>query len=139
MKLKGAAITILFNDDGLKIEIEDRSSGLTFARIKLNQKETCQALSRLSYTNCECEVYNLNKVNKKMILKPFEFKLPEGVDYYNRITLARKTVLELCPEGWEPDLGFGSQGSFFTKDKESWATTIIRSYIDIEEGAKEDE
>jgi hypothetical protein len=61
--------------------------------------------------------------------KSFEFKLPEGTDYHNQKQQAINTVMNTCPESWEPDTSFSSQGSFFTKGEEKWAKTTIRRWV----------
>ena len=132
MKLSDGRITILFGDDGLRIEVRDGKASTMFARIKLNQKQSCQALSRLGHTPCKIEVYGLDKVGKKHENKTFEFEMPEKNEYLYgdpQKALAVVTVKKVCPEGWEPDLYFSSQNSFFEKNGKPWARTTIRRWV----------
>ena len=132
MKLIDPKITILFDDGGMIIEVHDNPSSSTFLKVKLNPKQTCQALSRSAHTDCKVEVFNLDRVGKKMEYKPFEFpvrKLDEYPVGKDDKQLAISEVERVCPEGWIPDLYFGSQGSFFEKDDVRWARTTIRRYV----------
>ena len=129
MKLKDGRITMLVGEDGMKIKIHDNDASITFARIKLTPIQLAQALGRLGYTECEIEVHLLDKVGKKMEHKTIEFELPETNTLFRNKDMAEKVCVEYCPEGWVPDLYFGSQGSFFTKDGKQYARTTIRRWI----------
>ena len=48
-------ITLLFNSDGLHIQLHDKDSCITFADVQLTQKQTCQAMARLSRLDCDTE------------------------------------------------------------------------------------
>ena len=127
-------ITLLFSEDGLTIELHDDLSSTTFARVELDQMQTCQVLSRLSRTHCDMEVYELDRVGKKMEHKNFQFFVTKKKIYGSgRQDLAKIKIKEVCPEGWTPDLYFGSQGSFFYKDDEVWANATIRRWVDEDE------
>jgi len=60
-----------------------------------------------------------------------------GWDYDNRKEVARGEALRVAPKGWEPSLSFGSQGSFFRRDGNEWASTIVSRWVDRENN-KED-
>lgn len=135
MQLKEAGITILFNEDGLKIELHDEEAGVLFAHVALNAAQTCQAMSRLSQTRCNVEVRNLEKVGKREEYKPFIFPIPDDVGYgKERDRAATQAALELCPEGWTPDTYFGSQDSFLIQDGKPMARCMIRRWVDVDEG-----
>ncbi len=122
-------ITMLFGEDGLRIEVQDETSSLTFIRIKLNAEQTCQVMSRLANTPCEkVEVYGLDKINKKMEHKQFEFEIPNDLNYKNRKERCCEIVKGICPKGWEPDYYFESQTSFFSKNDKDYARCIIRKW-----------
>jgi|SRR3990167_6510092 len=125
MKLKDPKITILFNDDGMSIEVYDNKSSVTFLKAKLNTKQTCQVLSRLGHTDCEAEVFHLDIIGKKMEHKPFEFIVPE----YCSKDKAAKIVVKVCPEGWFPDINFSCQGSFFIRNDLFYARTTIKRWV----------
>ena len=123
-------ITMLFNDDGLKIEVQDRSSSLTFLRIKMNPVQVSQAFSRLAHTDCEnIEVHGIDKIGKKMEWTKFEFKFPDNIPHKERVRHAQAIAISQCPEGWEPDLYFESKDSFFVKDNIQYARCTIRRWI----------
>ena len=128
MKLKDGRISILADKGGVKIELYDLTAGRTFAVISLTPEQFTQALSRLMYTECEIALHNLDIVGKTMKMDRLTFELPTGTDYKNRTDIAVKLAIEKCPEGWEPDLYFNSQESFFTKDDKNYARTVIRKW-----------
>jgi len=130
MELIDAKITILVSADYTTIELIDWRAGITFARVTLTPEQLSSALSRRSHTDCIIELMGLNKIGKKHMCKTFEFPLPPDSEYHDK-GVAIITAQKLCPEGWEPDLNFSSQNSFFYKDKElrqPWARTIIRKW-----------
>ena len=125
-----AAITLLFSEDGFRLELHDRDAGEQFVRIHLNNKQTCQVLSRLACTECEsAEVFNLECVGKKLEHKPFEFRMPDNISYKDRKEIAIAEAQKQCPEGWVPDTYFGSKDSFVIRNKEQWAKTTIRRWV----------
>jgi hypothetical protein len=128
MELRDGRITILINQDGTTIELKDNSSYTTFVKIELTPDQLSSALSRLGETKCKIKVFALDKLNKKMINKDFEFEIPE-FDYKEMAEKAYEIAKKLCPEGWIPDGGFNSQGSFFKKDGKNYAKTIIRTWL----------
>ena len=131
-----ARITILFSDEGLRIEIHDDKAVVTFAVIHLDRKQTCQALSRLSHTHCaKAEVFDLDHVGKTREHKTFEFKMP-GSEWKDRTETAKKIAVEQCPKGWTPQLYFGSQTSFFYKDDEAWARTNLMRWVESGKGGE---
>jgi hypothetical protein len=116
--------------NGMKIELVDNDASCIFAVVKLNAVQTCQALSRLGYTECSMEVFNLDQVGKKMEHKPFEFEIPQDSPWKKGREIIAEIAKEKCPEGWKPDLSFSSQGSFFRKDDKQYARTTIRRWVD---------
>ena len=131
-----ASITILFDEDGAKIEIRDDASSITFVSVRLSPEQTCQALSRLSHTECQkCEVCGLDLVGKKMEVSSYVFEVPDQ-EWIGGVSIRDKWVLEraakVCPAGWTPDLYFKSQNSFFRKDGKIWAKDTMRRWVDVE-------
>lgn len=132
MKLKKAAISIFISQEGTRIELYDWTSGQFFAEIKLTPEQLSMALSRLSHTPCEIEIWNQDKINKQHEHKPMEFEMPR-TEWKTKKEEAGKIAKEVCPEGWVPDCYFGSQGSFFEKDGKSYARCTIRRWVTDEE------
>ena len=128
MKIVGQ-ISILFDHDGLSIELVDKNASTVFAQIRLNEKQTCQALSRLGYTRCKIDVRGLEKIGKKHEHKPLEFMMPNNISFGKRNDVAKLRCGEDCPDGWTPDLTFNSQNSFFKKGDTDWARTTIRRWV----------
>ena len=128
MKLKDGRITLLFDNDGMKIELHDNDASITFADIRLDKEQTCQALSSLGYTQCDIKMGGLDKIGKKMEVDDLIFEMPK-VNWSEENSVAKKIAVEKCLIGWEPDLSFSSQGSFFYKDDKYYAKTFIRRWV----------
>lgn len=129
-----AAITLLVNQDSTSITVEDRDSGLTVCELSLTPEQLSSALSRLSNTRCDGVVYtdNFDKLGKKMEVLPYEFDLLIGGSSYTNTKyeeVARKILSETDFGEWEPDLYFGSRGTFFTKDGNVWCRINKRRWI----------
>lgn len=128
-----AKLTLLFSDEGLRIEIRDDDACVTFFRGKLSTEQACQAMGRLSNTPMEgAEVFGLELVGRKHESETFSFSLPEGTSYDDEKRVAIEVVKELCPNGWKPDLYFNSQNSFTRSGKSVTARTIIRRWVEKE-------
>ena len=132
MKHKGK-ITILFSRErGLTVEVEDALSSETIVRAQLDAEQAISALSRIAYTDCEIKTGELSRVGKVMEVDQFTFPFPfDG--FHGRDEKAKEQALELCPEGWKPDLGFNSQGTFPKVDGVQHARTMIRRWVEVEE------
>lgn len=129
MEIENGRITMLLNDDGLSIELIDDNASITFARVKLNRGQTCQALSRLAYTHCtKMEVRGLDRVGKKMEHKTLEFVMPD-CSWADKRQIAELEAKKQCPKGWVCSDYFGSQNSFFRKDSVEYARTTIRRWV----------
>jgi len=128
MELKQGQITFLFDHEGAYLEIKDRLANTVFVRVKLNEKQVCEMLSRLSNTECEkIEVFNLDHVGKEHENKSFEFILPKH-DYNERKQCALETIKDVCPDGWISDDYFSSQDSFFKIGDKEYARVNIRRW-----------
>lgn len=132
MKLEKGKITILFNRDGMEINLIDNDSGTQFATVILNQEQTCAALSRQGYVECNIELNGLDRVGKKQEHREFLFEIPD-LDYKTKNDFAHEICLsELKKQGmedWKPDNYYGSQNSFFNKNGKRYARAIIRRWI----------
>ena len=129
LTIRDPRITFLFNDEGARLELIDNDSN-SLIQVKLNQKQVCQMLSRLGYTECESmEIYNLDYFGKKMENQKFEFELPSTSSYEDEKRIAIQMVDDECPSGWEADHYFSSQDSFFTRDGKKWARCTIRRWV----------
>jgi hypothetical protein len=130
MKIRGA-ITMLINREYTEIQVEDRNASSTFITLRLTPEQLSAALSRQAFIECDVEVRNLDKVGKTMEHKEFEFILPKHLDSISHKD--RSPIAEYCQsllsDGWVADTGFASQGTFFSKDEQKWARTIIRRWI----------
>ncbi len=126
-----ARITILGSEHGVEIEIEDRLSSRTFVKVSLTPEQFVQAaMGRLACQKCDCEVYQLDRVGKKMEMDTLRFEMPK-MDWKVREESAYRIALEKCPEGWEPDQCFGSKGSFYRDGETEMAKCTIRRWVEI--------
>jgi len=134
MILKDGRITILFDrDNRTTIEIYDGDACIRFVQVTMTNDQVASALSRLGHTPCIVEVRGLDCVGKKREHKSFEFEIPFGEPWHEGyVDRVCEAVKEKCPQGWEPDLSFSSQDSFFDKDGKRWARTTIRRWVDQE-------
>jgi hypothetical protein len=133
MKLQDGRITILVSKEETIIEIRDSKSAITFCKIILTAEQFCQALSRLSQTKCEVNVFALDKIGKTHENKNFKFEIPENLRSYSKV----KELTELCVKAlkecnmseWRPDEYFGSQDTFSNENGKTYAKAVIRRWI----------
>lgn len=131
-----ARLTMLFREDGLKIEVRDADAGIEFLELRLTPEQTMQAMSRLSCTEVEsCEVRGLDRVGKRQEMKPFSFSISADWTRHQNLDQVREEAKLVCPEGWSPDLWFNSQGSI-THNPPMAHTTIRRWVEKQDEGDK---
>jgi len=131
MIINDPRITIATDKDEVTIELSDGIN--EFIEVRLTPSQFTQALSRLMCTECvSIDLYNTERINKKRISKPIEFKVSSRIQYRgNRFLklLTEYRAKKACPKGWDIDLYFGSNNSYFYKGKETWAYTQIYKYI----------
>lgn len=132
MFIKDPGITILTDKDNVIIQL---SNGIKdFITVNLTPNQFTQALSRLMHTKCtSIETHNLERLNKKRISEPIEFKVSNKTYYRSKFLKflteykANKIIMK---KGWRISLYFGSQGSYFYKSEETWARTQIYKYVE---------
>ena len=113
MKNINASITLLFSHDGATLELHDDDASITFVRLKMNQKQTCQMLSRLGNTHTvECLIAGTDNLGKKIEVDTLELEMPDKVPFGKEKEIAIELAKANCPDGWTPDLYFNSQKSF---------------------------
>lgn len=133
MKITDPRITILVNQEYTTIELYDAEAGCHLFEIKLTPAQLSSALSRLSHTKCQAEIFNADKVNKKMEINKLIFNI-DGIDRYakdSKKKLSEQAIIN-CPDGWEPDNYFGSQDSFFEDNGHRYARVTIRRWVNVE-------
>lgn len=136
MKLTNPKITLLVSQESTSIEVKDSVSGITFLSVTLTPQQLSSALSRLSYTDCEVEVYGLDKLGKTQEVENFEFEMPNDLDRWKGIDFDKKikmicfaALIDAKKEDWESDNYYRSQNSFFDKDGKKFARVTIRRWI----------
>lgn len=132
--LKDARVTVHYfrNRDLPILEIE-LAEGITtnyIAKIRFSPQQWFNAISGLGCSQCDATIsYDaVSHIGKRMEMLPLVFEMPKDA-WPKQKEIARKLAKEKCPEGWSPDLYFGSQGSFFNKEGKSWAKTAIRRWV----------
>jgi hypothetical protein len=124
-----ATITLLASREGVVLHLEDEDSGARFFSGALSTEMFTAALGRLACCKFEvATVSGLDKIGKVRQIDNIQFEMPDS-DSYNK-KIAAKRAVDNCPEGWEPDLYFDSQGSFVMKDRKNYANCTIRRWVD---------
>lgn len=114
-------------DDRIRMSVKDKISGVTFLDMEFTREQFINATTnRLGNTEVEkTTVRYLDLVGKRMEMKSFSFEIAN----YHSEEEAREKVATVCPAGWEPDMGFGSRTSFFSKGDKNFAITTIRRWV----------
>jgi len=112
----------------ISIRIRDERAGIEFVEATLTLEQYALAISGQGYVPCEVVVQGLENVGKRLEVDTLEF--PLGCSEYGgkRKEIAAQQAAEWCPAGWLPDTRFGSRGSFFQRDGETWARCTIRRW-----------
>lgn len=127
-KIDGSITIIASYNDSIRLAIQDKASGITFVDVELTREQFVNAaMNRLGNTELKSvTVYGLDKLGKEQVHKPLAFEITK----YGSAEEARERVLQACPVGWFPDMGFSSQGTFFGKDGKNYAQTTIRTWVE---------
>lgn len=128
MKLQGK-ITMLIGAESTTIEIIDEVANITFAKVVLTSEQLSMALSRLANTDCELEVFGLDKIGKKHECKTFEFEIPKQLSSSRHKKELKELAQSKLTDGWIADGYFASQNTFFVKDGVQYARCTIRRYV----------
>jgi len=112
----------------ISIELIDEASGIHFVDAKMSFEDFAKAITGQAHMKMHFKARGLDRVGKVMEHKPFEFVIPK-CDYHDRLHIAEKIAVRICPEGWVPDKYFGSKDSFFEKDGKQYARTTIRRWV----------
>ncbi len=133
MKIKDARINFFVNDEYTTIELIDNDASVVFAKVVLTPHQLSRAFSRGAYTNCEIDVFGIEKIGKTHENKDFVFEISNIGKYNNKVDdLVLLCIAELKLQGmeeWVPDGYFSSQNSFFSKDGKNYARATIRRWI----------
>jgi hypothetical protein len=122
-------VSLRVNETGARLVLEGRESGLRIAEVSIDPDNFLNMLGGLCNVSGSAEFYSPDKIGLTQEHKKFEFLLPEH-NYRNKEQVAQGELKRVCPEGWEPDEHFNSQGSFFEKGDEKWARITIRRWYD---------
>lgn len=113
----------------ISIRIKDENAKITFAEVEIKAADFADLLSSLQSRPCKVTVRNLENVGKTMERgDKLVFEMPDA--NYHDGDLAKKLAVANCPEGWLPQLYFGSQNSFFTKSGITYARTSTYRWVD---------
>jgi len=138
-------LTILGDEKGVHIDIYDSDAGICFLQIKLTPEDFLGlTLGRNAQRQVTGEFHSVHRVGKQLKIDHITFRIPDSIDYKERENIAYAAALthSACQQGWIPDKYFGSQNSFFTKQKpfeqqelassrsESWARATVRKWVE---------
>lgn len=121
-------MTMLFSEDGLVLELKDEKSGVTFIRARLTSEQTLALMSRQALVDFEFEATGLDKVGKQVYHDTLILEMPKDYPWKDKKSIAEKLAIEHCPEGWQPELYFGSRDSFFNKDGKEFCKTQLMKW-----------
>lgn len=111
------------------LELRDYDSAAVFVTAKITAANLLAALGRLCDVKLEsCELLDYEKVGKELESKVFEFVMP-SVDATNRVAVAQEEVARICPEGWETEVSFSDQDSFFYEAGRLHAKCILSRWV----------
>lgn len=135
MKLEKGKISFLVSNGETTIEITDASASVNFVKVTLTNEQLAQMLSRLMYTECEVEVFGLERVGMYHQNTDFVFDVPEGTNS------SSKGLPEMCRaamdaaglQEWVADNYYQGQHSFFTVQGQRKARITIRRWVDKKE------
>lgn len=128
-----AKITLLVNNDVVRLEIQDDDSSTTFLRAELTSDQFVRALSRQAHVAIEkTTLMGIERVGKTMENEYFVFELPENYSKWDKTMTDEQLadhVNTLLDDGWVSDRYFGSQNSFFEKDGKKYGRAVIRRWV----------
>lgn len=118
-------------DGVISISIRDELSHIEFVEAKISFNDFAEAITGLSFVDCDIMVNGLEKVGMQIERKTLEFEMPES-SYNDRKDIAYQEALKLCDDGWIPSSYFSSQGSFFKKDGKDFARTSASRWVEVQ-------
>lgn len=117
--------------DYIEVRLCDDDAAIEVATAKLSLAHFAAAVTGLGHVDCEIETRGMEHVGKKLETDTLELPmLPDSNRGDKEAAIA--AAKRWCPQGWTPDLCFGSQNSFFQRDGKLWARTTIRRWVDKE-------
>jgi hypothetical protein len=127
MKIEAQVSILAQYTDDIIISVHDKTSSTTFLELVLSREQIVNAaMNRLAHCDVKsAEVIHPERIGKKMEMDTIHFVVPIDAD----ADYARDNVGLHLPGGWVPDMSFGSQGSFYTKDGMHYAQTVIRRWV----------
>lgn len=128
MKIEGN-ITVRFEPNGVKIELEDVVANSRLASISIDVPAFMRILSGLSFMPCNIDIPNIDKIGKKHENKEFRFPIDKELASSSHREKLTRLAQSLLSDGWIADDYFGSQDSFSFKDDQWFAKCVIRRYI----------
>jgi hypothetical protein len=105
----------------IQITIHDPDA-VTGVTAEVSLEDYAQAISGLARVDCNILANHPERLGLQRESMPLEFPCSDRDAASDSAWLA-------CPEGWEPDLYFGSQSSFFRRDGEQWARTTAYRWV----------
>lgn len=125
-----AKLTVLCDGDVVRIRVYDDTSGIEFVRMEVAPDQFVAALGRMGRVPAvKAEVFRLDCVGKAMLVDKLKFPMPDDSGYRDK-DAAVKLAKELCPDGWDSNFDFGSQGSFFDAGGVRFAKCMIRKWVE---------
>lgn len=116
------------SDDVIVVSMKCADSGVTL-QAELSLEAYATASTGLARVECDLIIPNdIAAMGMMKVREPFHFPIA-----YHDKEEAKRLALELCPDGWYPELYFGSQNSFYYSGSQLYARTSIYQYVEEEE------
>jgi hypothetical protein len=130
MKIDAQVTISRQSNNEVHITLVDSASRIEFVDVKLSLEEFANAITGLSYIECEADVRRLDVVGKRKVTSLRTVICP--LDTYDKGRL-RAWLEESCQEdGWEIDSYLGSQGSVSHTSEGTRLHYAVYRYEEIE-------
>lgn len=101
----------------ISITIEDKVSGIEFAKVHVGYSEFACALTGQSQMSCMVEVCGLENVGKRYVSEPRSRSVPKNIFSHDRKAVSNWLVENCQEEGWTLNAYLGSQSSLVNDGK----------------------
>ena len=106
----------------MEITLHDTDS-VTGIKAQLSLKDYALAISGMGRVDCKLSCEHPERLGLKRESMDLKFPCKDT-------STAKDEAKKACPDGWEPDLHFGSHSSFFQRDGKQWARTTAYRWVE---------
>jgi hypothetical protein len=113
----------------INIQVSDAVAKVKFLDLEIDCKTFAECLTGLSRAECDMEFQNLDVLGMARENDTIQFKMPEVCGSSHDKKAAIEEAKKYTPEGWTASEYYGSQTSFFSKGRDTWAKTSITRWV----------